>query len=58
MSPTSPVANIYKETFLVLHGDRIGKGLVLLAYTHMHAHTSAPCAKLFEELVVLLLNEL
>lgn len=53
-----PVANIYKETFLLLYGDRIGKSIVLLAQTHMHAHTGAHCAKLFEELVVLLLNEL
>lgn len=52
------VADIYKETFLLLHGDRKGKSLLLLAYTHMHAHTGAHCSKLFEELVVLLLNEL
>lgn len=43
MSPTCPVANIYKETFLRVHGDRIGKSLVLLAYTHMHTHRRTLC---------------
>lgn len=57
MSPTCPEAND-KETFLLLLGDGIGKSLLLLACTHTHAHTGIPCAKLFEELVVLLLNEL
>lgn len=52
-SPIHPVASVDKETFLLMHGDRIGKSLLLLAYTY----TSVRCSKLFKELVVLL-NEL
>lgn len=59
MSSTHPVASMDKDTFLLLHGDRIGKSFLLLAYTHTRTHTQAHTVqKLFEELVVLLLNEL
>lgn len=39
MPPTCPVANIDRETFLLLHRDRTGKSLILLPHTHTHTET-------------------
>lgn len=58
--PACAVANIDKETFLLLHRDRTGRIFTLLAHTHKHTHVRAGTnyVKLIEELAVLFLSKL